>query len=65
MALRIEEILAPEVYVTLLVARMDGRGIDFNVDLRLRDVRIVQRQITPTVRNSPRTLEIIMWRTLK
>jgi hypothetical protein len=45
MALRIEEIQAPEVGVALFVARMDGRGIDFDVDFRLRDIGIVQLQI--------------------
>jgi hypothetical protein len=45
MALRIEEIRAPEVGVALLVARMDGRGIDFDVDFRSRDIGIVQLQI--------------------
>src|ERR1043166_1070250 len=46
MALRIEEILAPEGGVALLVARMDGRGIDFDVDFRSRDIELVQHQIT-------------------
>src|SRR5882724_8666890 len=45
MAPRIEEIRAPEVGIALLVARMDGRNIDFDVDFRLRDIRIVQFQI--------------------
>jgi len=45
MALRIKEIRAPEVGVAPLVARMDGRGIDFDVDFPLRDIGIIQLQI--------------------
>jgi hypothetical protein len=44
-ALRIEEIWTSEVGVALLVARMDRRGIDFDVDSRLRDIGFVQVQI--------------------
>ena len=44
-ALRIQEILTPEVGVALLVARMDGRGIGFDVDFRLHDIGLVQLQI--------------------
>ncbi len=45
MELRMEEIRAPEMGIALLVARMDGRGIDFDVDFRFRDVGIIQLQI--------------------